>query len=226
MKNFRERVHSSFKSARSIHQRFGIVACMIDILYRCLTKITYFKVLRGMTLTLDSIDNQFLDTDPGRNGEVISGSYVSSLIAPDIGMNQNFIDSAEKRGDWSYVFREDDNVISYGWYSKGKVPIDAQFAIHFSNHYTYMYKGFASKEYRGKKLHALGMAHALSNVAKSGDKGLITYVEANNFASLRSCERLGYKIFGSCWIFRIFGRFFVLKSPGCSRFAFGVEMAA
>ena len=226
MKNFRERVHSSFKSARSIHQRFGIVACMIDILYRCLTKITYFKVLRGMTLTLDSIDNQFLETDPGRKGEVISGHNVSALTTPGIGLNKEFIDGAVNRGDWSYVFREQDKIVSYGWYSKSKVPIDANFTIHYSDQYTYMYKGYTTPEYRGEMLHAIGMAHALSNVARTGGKGLISYVEANNFASLRSCERLGYKIFGSCWIFRIFGRFVVLRSPGCRRFEFGVEMAA
>lgn len=225
VKSLRERIHSFYLRAKSVHQHFGVVACMFDIIYNCLNKLTYFKVLRGMTLTLDSIDAQFLDSDPGRKGEVISGSTVSLLTAPDIGMNQNFIDGAEERGDWSYVFREHDNVINYGWYSKCTVPIDAHFAIQYSDEYTYMYKGFTVREYRGEKLHAYGMARALNIVAKSGDNGLISYVEADNFASLRSCERLGYEIFGSCWLFRIFGRFFALKTPGCRRFEFGVEIA-
>ena len=223
MKSFRERIHSSYLTTKSVHQRFGVIACVIDIIYKCLNKVTYFKVLRGMTLTLDSIDAQFLDNDSGREGETISGSNVSLLISPDIGMNQNFIDGAEKRGDWSYVFREHENVISYGWYSNSDVPIDVLFAISYSDQFTYMYKGFTAAQYRGEKLHAFGMARALRNVTKAGANGLISYVEANNFASLRSCERLGYKIFGSCWLFRIFGRFFVLRSPGCTRFEFDAQ---
>ncbi len=116
--------------------------------------------------------------------------------------------SATQRGDWACAFWDGQRLASTGWYSNGLVPIDKNFSIRFSSDSTYMYKGFTHPDYRGERLHAYGMACALASVAKAGKLGLISYVEGDNFASLRSCKRLGYKIIGSCWLLGIFGHYF------------------
>ena len=183
----------------------------------------YFKILKGMTLTLDNTDNQFLGEHPEFSGEIVAGDDIVSLVDSEIHIAEKFVVGAQHRGDWAYVLRDGQRVASYGWYSKQSVPIDEHFSLQFSKDYTYMYKGYTHKDYRGKNLHAFGMAHALSIAVKSGNLGLISYVEGDNFASLRSCDRLGYKIFGTCIVLRLFGKDLILRSPSCKHFNFSVR---
>ena len=83
-----------------------------------------------------------------------------------------------------------------------------------------MYKGFTAPEYRGQQLHAYGMAHAMGGAVADGYRGLISYVEAHNPASLRSVARLGYRTFGTCFRIRVLGRTFRASSPGCKPYDF------
>jgi hypothetical protein len=86
-----------------------------------------------------------------------------------------------------------------------------------------MYKGFTDSRYRGQRLHAIGMTRALEHYLSKGFGGIVSYVESTNFDSLKSCFRMGYRVFGSIYVVRIFGRDFAFSSPGCRRFDFRVE---
>ena len=88
-----------------------------------------------------------------------------------------------------------------------------------------MYKGFTDPRYRGQRLHAIGMTRAMRHYKNNGCKGLVSYVEARNFDSLKSCLRMGYRVFGSVYVTRIFGRYVALSSPGCRRFDFRLRSA-
>lgn len=186
-------------------------------------KLMYFKVLKGMTLTLDTVDKRCLAPHPKYPGEVVAGNAIRSLISRESGVSGEFVEHAVERGDWAYVFRDGQCLASSGWYSNQSVPIDEHFSVRFSDDFTYMYKGFTHPDYRGEKLHAYGMAGALVAAAKSRKKGLISYVEIDNFASLKSCDRLGYRIFGTCIALRILGKSFVMTTPGCKRFKFNIQ---
>jgi hypothetical protein len=72
----------------------------------------------------------------------------------------------------------------------------------------FMYKGFTRPEYRGQRLHAVAMANALMECAKEGRRGLVCFVEANNFNALKSCYRMA-------WVFGRSSR--SLPRPGTSR---------
>ncbi len=177
-----------------------------------------------MTLTLDSVDPLYLKPHQKYPGEIVADNAITTLISPESDISSEFIESAMQRGDWACAFWDGQRLASTGWYSNGLVPIDKHFSIRFSNDSTYMYKGFTHPDYRGERLHANGMACALAAGAKAGKFGLISYVEGDNFASLRSCKRLGYRIFGSYWLFGIFGHHFAFKSPACRRFDVDVQV--
>ncbi|HYI85673.1 MAG TPA: hypothetical protein VEX61_01125, partial [Burkholderiales bacterium] len=55
-----------------------------------------------------------------------------------------------------------------------------------------------------------------------GYRGIVSYVESTNFDSLKSCLRMGYGVFGSVYVVRVFGRYFAWASPGCDAFGFRV----
>jgi hypothetical protein len=86
-----------------------------------------------------------------------------------------------------------------------------------------MYKGYTVPAYRGLRLHAVGMCRALREFTAEGKAGLISYVQSNNFASLRSVGRMGYRIFGTVFLVRVGGRFFAYSTSGCRDYDFWVE---
>lgn len=88
-----------------------------------------------------------------------------------------------------------------------------------------MYKGLTRHEYRGQRLHAIGMNRALQHYLEQGAKGLVSYVESTNVDSLKSCFRLGYRQFGSIYLWRVFGHYLRLYSPACRRYGFSLQAA-
>jgi hypothetical protein len=54
---------------------------------------------------------------------------------------------------------------------------------------------------------------------------MVSYVESTNFDSLKSCFRMGYRVFGSIYVIRLLGRSFAFSSPGCTPFGFRLEIA-
>jgi len=64
--------------------------------------------------------------------------------------------------------------------------------LHFDwVNYVYMYKAFTVERYRGQRLHAIGVTQSLVRFGSMGYRGLLCYVESNNFDSLKSSYRMG-----------------------------------
>ena len=52
--------------------------------------------------------------------------------------------------------------------------------------------------------------------ADEGARGLVSFVEANNFSSLKSCYRMGYVKVGSIVALRVPGRYVIRVGRGCA----------
>jgi len=89
-----------------------------------------------------------------------------------------------------------------------------------------MYKGFTQVNYRGQRLHAIAMTRALEAYLAKGYQGMVSYVEWNNFGSLRSCYRIGYSDFGNIYLVRLFGKYLTCAGKGCADYGFHLERAA
>ena len=126
-------------------------------------------------------------------------------------------------GDRCYTLFDGERLAAYGWYSDLPTPIDEHFVLHFDRAYTYMYAGYTLPAYRGKRLHAVGMCRALRAITEEGKKGLISFVFSNNFASLQSVMRMGYRIFGEVYLFRAGNYCFAYATNGCRNYGFWVE---
>ena len=138
-------------------------------------------------------------------------------------MSRAFVDEALRNGDECYAMRDGETLAAYGWYSTRPTPIHpAELVLQFAEGHIYMYKGFTDKRYRGQRLHAIGMTRALQHYLDAGHRGIVSYVESTNFDSLKSCFRMGYEVFGSVYVVRIFGAYFTWAGPGCDAFGFRV----
>ena len=86
-----------------------------------------------------------------------------------------------------------------------------------------MYKGFTAADHRGKRLHAIGMTRALQAYLQGGYRGIISYVEWDNFGSLKSCYRMGYRDFGHIAIGGWSKQYVLYHDAGCRKYAFFLE---
>ncbi len=203
---------------------FGLGATAYDLAYRAATKVTDFMFYKGISLTMSSIDSSFLERDSGYRWGFVGRDELFRALSGDAGedMDEAFINEALARGDRCYGAFDGDTLASYGWCSTRETPINEDLVLRFNPAYAYRYKGYTLPAYRGRRLHGVGMARSLEVHAAEGLKGLVCYVKANNFPSLRSCYRTGYRDFGWIVVVKVGGRYWIHASEGCKAFDFCV----
>jgi hypothetical protein len=120
-------------------------------------------------------------------------------------------------------------LMTYAWYSTkptALAEVSSDLTLHCDPSYVYMYNAFTLPRYRGKRLHAVGVAAALDAYAATGHEGLVSYVDTSNFSSLKACHRMGYVTFGHVALVRVGRRYACHCSSGCDTYGFRVEQAA
>lgn len=204
--------------------KYGVGATLHDLQCRLINKVAKFEILRGMIARVQDIRDPALFRVAGFEarfvGEDELWKYANDRaheITPE------FLRSALSRGDRCYALFEGKALAAYGWYSDLRTPLGEHFMLHFDRGWTYMYKGYTMAAYRGKRLHAAGMCGALRELTDEGRNGLISCVASNNFASLHSVTRMGYRIFGDVYLLRAAGRSFAYATRGCRPYGFWVE---
>jgi hypothetical protein len=200
-----------------------------------LPKLVYFSVLKLLSpwvmvlrgQYVEEVDPDFLRVPRNYSGRFLTPHAVAEFTRDaEAGLAEEFVEYALRKGDKCYGFTHGGALRSYGWYASNPTRISRELTLHFSRDYIYMYKGFTHELHRGKRLFPLGMTHALKLYRSCGYKGMLLYVDARNFDSLKSCACMGFHLFGSIYIAKIFGRYFVFETPGCARFGFRVELAS
>jgi hypothetical protein len=158
----------------------------------------------------------------------------------DYDLDEAFVRRALAARDECFAIREGDNLAAYGWYSRSpEYFVSETLRLHFDPRWAYMYRGFTHPDYRGQRLHAVGMTMALASLKARGALGLVSTVESWNDASLKSCARMGYHTFGTIYevrLGRLLGiknptnrllqRHLVFRTPGCQPFGFWLEARA
>ncbi len=218
--------HASRRTARRIRESlktYGLAQTFHDLLVRGVNRVTLLKILRGVTI--ERADPAFLVCPEPYRPMFLPEAMLRRFGAdPANELPSSFLDDALARGDECYGILEGESLAAYGWYARRPTRIEPpELVLRFSDAYVYMYKGFTHVKHRGRRLHAIGMTRALQHYLDGGSKGLVSYVESNNFASLRSVFRMGYTPFGSIWVWRILGRTLAWTTPGCRAYGFRIE---
>ena len=204
---------------------FGLGAALRDLEYRAINKVVPLRIFKGMTAILDDVDRSLFET--GGFAVRIAGfdelRAAAAQPAWSTELSPAFLDRAAARGDECVGIFDGDALVSMGWYARTPTPLSDSLVLHFDSAWTYMYKGFTLKSHRGKRLHGIGMTFALAHYTAVGARGLISYVEFNNLESLRSVERMGYKLFGDIYVVQVGGRERFVSTPGCRPYRFGLS---
>jgi hypothetical protein len=205
-------------------RKYGVRATLHDLECRVINTIANFRVLEGMTVRLQDVNDPTLFEAQGFDARFVGADELAKFACESAyDISADFLHKARARGDRCYALFDGELLAAYGWYSDLPTPIDEHFVFHFDRAYTYMYGGYTLPAYRGKRLHAVGMCRALRSVTEEGKKGLISNVFSNNFASLQSVTRMGYRIFGEVYLFRAGNHCFTYATNGCRNYGCWVE---
>jgi len=214
---------SAVQKAQTKLKRHGARNFAHALCMRAINAVLPVKILRGVYVSKP--EAPFLAVPPAYGARFLDAAELRAFAAdPRNEMSLAFIDGARMKGDECYALLGGPSLAAYGWYATTPTAIGVpHLLLHFNQDYVYMYKGFTAEQHRGKRLHAIGMTRALAEYARRGYQGLVSYVESTNFDSLKSCDRMGYKVFGSIYLVKLFGREIAFSSPGCRAFGFRVE---
>jgi len=202
------------------HHGWGRVACAA--LLKALGHNRWLNVLRCHCL--EEVNPAFLQFPRRYVGGFLSPRALGEFSRdPEASISEEFVQYALTKGDKCYGFTHDGSLRAYGWYATTPTRISRDLMLHFSRDYIYMYKAFTHETHRGKRLFPFGVTRALRLYCAAGYKGMLLYVDANNLDSLKSCEHMGLRVFGTVYIAKVLGRYFICSTPGCSRFGLRVE---
>lgn len=193
------------------------------VLVVVLAKFIYIDALKCMILTMQTVDQSMLSRKLSYEEKFLSESECLYFARNyDTNMREDVIRQNFSKGDSCYAFIKKREIVSYGWYSTSVMKLPNSLILNFDPSYVYMYQGYTRNAYRGEGLHGIGMARALKFYCYQGYKGIVSYVDARNYKSLRSVYRLGYQIFGRVYVIRIRNKFFIWRSAGCKKYGLTV----
>lgn len=214
----------NLSAIRDNFTRYGLMAGLHDVAKKAAGRAVPLRVLDCLELTLDRVPRELLSPPPGFACRFLDEDELRRHGAdPANHLDGDFLRQALGQGARCYGVLQDGALASYGWYARRPTDISPELRFHFDPRDVYMYKGYTRPELRGLRLHAVGMARALAELAAGGARALVSYVESNNFASLRSCRRLGYRHVGRILILQPRGGALVLPSRACRARGLSVE---
>ena len=184
-----------------IRQQYGLRIAVHQIVARLLRSIFRLQAIEVIIL-----DEKDLKATPKYAPEIRFRFLTAAEVAdfardPANELGPEFADRIVSGNDLCMAAVDGDRLAAYGWYARGSVEAEHNFgtAMSYPEHMVYMYKGFTHPDYRGLRLHGIGMSLALQKLAESGVGSLISTVDWTNTASLRSCDKLGYRRLGRLW---------------------------
>jgi ribosomal protein S18 acetylase RimI-like enzyme len=187
-------------------------------------------------LYIDTPDPAFLTLEANYRAEYLDAGELEQYVArAEYGLSPSFVARELAMGHECFAIREGEALAAYGWYSTTPTHFTDDLSVRFGRQWVYMHSGFTHPAYRGRRLHAIAMTIALTLYRARGFRGLVSVVSADNEASLKSCDRMGYHQFGTIYTARlgrlpglrhvpgIKDRVLLFATPGCREFRFGLD---
>jgi hypothetical protein len=183
-----------FHRLNAFRERFGASAAIYKFVDVVLHKVFHTYVHTVVWLELKAVETmacsdpqftfRYLTADEIEKFAENSSYYIDPSLAEGVRSGNEVV----------FAALAGDRLAAFGCYTIGYVPPEqcAGAALSFPTDVAYMSYGFTHPDFRGARLHGLIMGLALQELAKRGITKLVSIVAWTNWASLKSCWRLGY----------------------------------
>lgn len=139
-------------------------------------------------LVLDEVEARQLELPEGFSSRVAGSADLASHIgSPGFSFTRESLARAERRCDECYAVFDGERLASFGSYSL-RTAIDS-YPVYFDSGLVYMHHGFTHPDYRGLRLHAIGMGRALREYQSRGARMIISDVDVRNLSSLKGLSQ-------------------------------------
>jgi hypothetical protein len=211
-------IQSILNSIRRTARFHGKFLAFQDVTQRGINRLVYYKTLQCVVTEKANWD--YLALPPNlRFSRLGYRDLLEAAKTAECQLSREFVESALAKGDECYGIFDGTALASYGWYSRKPTLMENnELRLHFDSRYVYMYKGLTLDRYRGQRLHAIGKTRALTEYQARGLKGMLSYIESNNFNSLKSSYRMGACNCGQFHIVRIAGNYLIRTQRECGQY--------
>ena len=208
-------------------KRHGVIRTILHCIYFKLNKLIGLRIYHCVELSVNNIHRKYFTIDNGLQFNQLDFKHLSKYCdRKEYRIGKKFLNDAEMKNDLCYGFLYEGNLVAYNWFcSKPTLVGDGEFEMRFGDEYLFMSWGYTLPDYRGKRLHAAGMANALQKLSKNGYKKLVGIIVWDNFNSLNSCIRLGFKKVGNFICIKLLKNYIVLSTGENRNHGFQLKVA-
>jgi ribosomal protein S18 acetylase RimI-like enzyme len=192
---------SPLQHINETRRHYGLSAAASWASSRFFEKALQIEVNKMLWLDLTALP-PFIDCDPEFSFRFLSTAEIASFshdsgneIAPE------FLQRALSKQNQCLAAFHGEKLAAYSWYARNSVDGKDHLGVSmsFPTDVVYMYNAFTHPDFRGRRLFNVGVALAAKEFAAQGATKMIASVNSTNFASLRSCKRLGFRELGRIW---------------------------
>ena len=203
---------------------FGIACAIYDVVVRLLGRFMFVKILR--VLALSSITTEHILPSNYRF-ERIPGEQLPALSKnKEYGLNPVLLQELARGENVCFGIYDGETLANYLFIFLTPVLMSDDLEVIFSSRCAYLCAAFTHPAYRGLHLNSIASGLAFKQYSELDVEALLAYVESNNFSSLKSFRRIGWRTIGTVHIVHLFGRYFIRNGPGCGTYSFRVSPIA
>lgn len=180
----------------SYSRRYGYRKTALRVFTDSIKHAGILRISRFIVLSGDSVNYSAFSPELSYERALLPAADMRQYQAqiPDQ-LPDRFLDVAELGGDYCYAVFDQELLVSFGWYATRFARLFDR-NLSFGQDFVYMYHGFTRPDYRGQRLHALGLAEAMTAFQKKKISAIISTVNITNYRARRSSERVGFRNLG------------------------------
>jgi hypothetical protein len=178
----------------AFRERFGIKGAIFKSIDVVLHKVFRAYIHTVVWLDLEPV-SKMACSDPRFTFRFLTVGEIESFAKePSYFIDPSLVGGVRDGREVCFAALEGDRLAAFGCYTLGFVPPEqcSGAALSFPADVAYMSYGFTHPDFRGARLHGYIMGLALQELATRGVTKLVSIVAWTNWASLKSCWRLGY----------------------------------
>ena len=210
---------SNYQLLKKTIKYHGVGSALHIVFLKAMNKILTIKILKCVILTKFKLP--VLGLDPKLKVGFLNEHEIKNYFGKGYNdLPPSFAEEAiHKKDKCICIIDDNDSIAGYSWYSNKDTPSGFHHLnFSFDPSYIYTYKVFTPIKHRGKRLHSLHMNLALSHFTNIGFKGIICHIYSDNFDSLKSSYRMGFKDIGSIFVVEFLGKIYHYSPKSCSKY--------
>lgn len=203
----------------------GTTGLLKDLFIRIVNLFTFFKVLHCLAIEETALHHEIKELHPAYTDRFLTQEEVETFLQDEVTrMPEYVVELGMNKLDDCLGLLDNGRLINYCWYSDLPTRLNRNLEVHFNPEYKYAYRSYTIIPFRGQRLQGLNLYHALKNYQLKGYKGIVAYVDSNNFNSLRSLDHLGFDLFERIIIIKFLNTYYVFKPFGDTPYQFKIQL--